>query len=309
MHSFGLFQGLALCFAVGLALGSTACKLNERHWKLDQLQVEVLAGESGLAPQRELVEKELLAALKSEGHLLPPKSPAFAKRATGEGLSLRVTVTGPRVATPKPGEAPVGQALELEVLLSLSRKGEFGKFEAAGLGSAVPEPAKGGREAALREALAEAFSLALGSQVLMLEATAKEEPTLIADLHAEDFRLRDFALRELTERGAKGAVRAILPLLNDPERVIRLRAIGALERLGDARQVPALIEAVSPYDPPLAISAVNAVGALGGREAEAYLSTLSMGHPNIAIQEAAGRALEALEKRSALSAERPRLSK
>lgn len=102
-------------------------------------------------------------------------------------------------------------------------------------------------------------------------------------------------LRAIEAAGARrliGAVPALVALVPDPE--LGPRATGALVAIGDPRAVGALIE--SARDRPL-VSIVYAVAQIGGKEAEAWLFTLTSGHPAPAIRDAAREALAELERR------------
>ena len=77
-----------------------------------------------------------------------------------------------------------------------------------------------------------------------------------------------------------------------------LMAIGALVELKDPRAVGPLIEAGRRKNSAYVAQVVYAVAQLGGREAQAYLFTISSGHPDPALREAAKEALQELEKRN-----------
>src|SRR5690606_42120220 len=95
------------------------------------------------------------------------------------------------------------------------------------------------------------------------------------------------------------AVEHLIPRLEDEDRNVQLRTIGALAEIGDPAAVTALVDATSHKDPGLVIQIAYALGEIGTEEAEAFLFTASTGHPEPAVRRAATEALESLRRRRA----------
>jgi len=74
------------------------------------------------------------------------------------------------------------------------------------------------------------------------------------------------------------------------------RAIGGLVELQAREAVPELIEISRGKDPGFLRELVYALGAIGGDEAQAYLYTMSQGHDQPAVRDAARQALEEMDR-------------
>jgi HEAT repeat protein len=130
-----------------------------------------------------------------------------------------------------------------------------------------------------------------------MQAERKGEADLVKDLDSPEAVVRDQAVRALAERGAKGAVPALIGRLKDSDPAVVERAVGALAQLHDPRAVPALIDLTRHRDGPYVANVVRIVGDLGGSEARAWLVTLASGHPDDVVRGAATEALAELAAR------------
>ena len=151
--------------------------------------------------------------------------------------------------------------------------------------------------AAFRRAV-ESGSLRAASAVgLALAEEAKPDADVIRDLESGDPRLRDLAVRVLSDRKNAAAVPALVARLQDPDPAVASRAVGALALIGDPRAVGPLIELSRRREGPFVVQMVRAVGDIGGAEAEAYLETLAAGHPDPQVAAAARDALLDAQRR------------
>lgn len=203
-------------------------------------------------------------------------------------------ITHVRVVPPESGDA--GTRAEVGVLWTLQREGERVRGDALGHHGFVPHDPQM-RAEAFRRALDAALESAARLVALQLDAARKSEEELIADLEHPDPTIRDIAVRILTERKSRAAVRYLIDRLDDEDRNVQLRAIGALVEIGDPSAVPALIDATSQRDASFVVQVAYALGEFGDEDAEAFLFTASTGHPEPAVRRAATEALENLRKR------------
>ena len=87
-----------------------------------------------------------------------------------------------------------------------------------------------------------------------------------------------FALRLLGLRKAREAVPAIGRLLEDPRIQVVEAAAEVLAEIGDERAVPFLVQGMRRRDLRSEVRAIEAMGSIGGKEAEAYLEMTAVGH-------------------------------
>ncbi|HEY2031718.1 MAG TPA: HEAT repeat domain-containing protein [Myxococcales bacterium] len=146
------------------------------------------------------------------------------------------------------------------------------------------------RRAAFASALGIAIHEAAEALADQIDAHAKSDQALIADLGSADVRIRDYAIRVLAERRNPAAVPKLIERLDDPDPTVWLRAVGALTAIGDRRAVVPLIEATRKRRPEETGSVLYAIATLGGPAAEAYLFTLESGAPDEQVRRAAREA-------------------
>ena len=120
---------------------------------------------------------------------------------------------------------------------------------------------------------------------------------LIAALADADSRVRDFVIVRLGDRRSRDAVVPLCDRLQREEKPeLVLRIIGSLVSLGDPRAVEPMIELSNRREPDFVLQVVYAVGAIGGRTAEAYLVTMASGHPVEAVRLGAAQALGEMKR-------------
>ncbi len=120
---------------------------------------------------------------------------------------------------------------------------------------------------------------------------------MITALADSDPRIRDFAIVLLGDRKSASAVGPLCLLLESEARPeLVLRAIGSLVAIGDEKATVPMIELSKRKDPEFVLQVVYAVGAIGGRTAEAYLVTMASGHPVEAVRLGAEQALKEMRR-------------
>ena len=258
-----------------------------------------VAGHPSLGLGAEELRKRATAALERTGRVrVMPQGERVpdgteAHHAAVE-LSFVRALPGPPPDAPDAAPDSLRAEVGLELVLARSR-GERLRGKGQGRRTFVPgDPDVQG--AAFEGALHEALASAAAELAQQLEAAAKTDEQLLADLRAQEPRTRDFAIRALADRRSVKAVPLLVERLRDPDREVQLRAIGALVAIGDGAAVPPLVQATSQRDPSFVATVCHALGDLGGPEAEAYLFTASTGHPELAVRRAAEEALQALRE-------------
>jgi hypothetical protein len=127
-------------------------------------------------------------------------------------------------------------------------------------------------------------------------------PQVVAELKSADPELKRRAVAILAQRRDHTTLDALVEVLDDNDTSLALQAVGALVALGDPRAVIVLTDLTHRKSPTFVRQIVFAVGAIGGREAEAYLFTVASGHSDPAVQQAAKQALQELQQRSRAAA-------
>src|SRR5439155_23418467 len=169
---------------------------------------------------------------------------------------------------PPEGAAPVRMVLSLEFTRESKKDGRDGtwaevgatmalrpksddlaRYDVIGLGEVkIAGESLEQRQAAVRQALAAALEQLVESAKLVLEAAAKKDDELVADLQAKDPRVREFAIRVLSDRGNPAVADALLEKLKGDDADDVRRAIGGLVEIKDPRAVPALIDLARAKD-------------------------------------------------------------
>lgn len=109
-----------------------------------------------------------------------------------------------------------------------------------------------------------------------------------------DAAVRVDAARTAAAQGGRGAMRVLVDLLNDPERLVRREAISGLGTLGDAAAVPFLARLLNDADEELQIAAAGALGRLGSAEALPALLTVVQKRSLLQLKKATRGRLAAL---------------
>ena len=125
-----------------------------------------------------------------------------------------------------------------------------------------------------------------------------DEAAVMMALESSDPSLRQVALGVIAERQMRSAVPRLLELLKSKDELTRDGAIGALVALREPRAVPVLTELAEFRDLDLMRRVIDAIGAIGGDEARAYLELVASGHDVPAVRDLAADALRRLLRRA-----------
>jgi hypothetical protein len=112
----------------------------------------------------------------------------------------------------------------------------------------------------------------------LINLTNADAGRLIKALSSAEPDEQILALKLLGTRQAQEAVQAIGRLLGDPRFQVAETAAEALAEIGDERAVPLLIASIQHNDLRSEVRAIEAMGVIGGKEAEAYLEMTANGH-------------------------------
>jgi HEAT repeat protein len=163
----------------------------------------------------------------------------------------------------------------------------------------VPEARDPGpkRKRALRTFLSRALGDA--ARLIAIQARLEHSPTatLIPLTRDPDRDVRDHAVQILGVRRSREAVPALLESLSDPDLEVAQHAVGALVSIGDPRATSKIIELTRHKTGLLLKQLLHALASFGDREAEAFLWSMSQGHPDPEIQTTAQSALESLRRK------------
>lgn len=116
------------------------------------------------------------------------------------------------------------------------------------------------------------------------EAAAHREPAVRVD-----------AARTLAAQGGRGAMRALVDLLNDPERLVRREAIAGLGTLGESAAVPFLARLLNESDEELQAAAAASLGRIGSGEALPALLSVVQKRSLLQLKKATRGKLAALQ--------------
>jgi len=295
-------SALAWLLILGLGLG-LGCK---RSPSGDLAVGELIVSDANLAGNPELgetadnVRRELKEALEATGRFVV-KAGADSKLRLEIESARRLIVPPPVIGQ---GAAPDREMAEVQLSLELftnTAQGDVERTLAEGQ-ARRPTGSEGGIDLAIRlaafdAALDAALHEAVVALTWQLEARKKTDAALIADLAAPDARVRDYAVRALSDRRNPAAVGALLLRLQDDSPVVVRRTVGALVAIGDMRAVRPLIDLTKKRSPALVAEILYALGSLGGPEAESFLYTLESGSPDEEVRRAASEALSDLRRK------------
>ncbi|MEI7705131.1 MAG: HEAT repeat domain-containing protein [Deltaproteobacteria bacterium] len=235
---------------------------------------------------RKLALEAFAAAPGFEVPAQPPRKGAPRCRGTVSLLDARLV--------------PKGALGQVEVLLRLEvEPGE----EQDVIGESVRgaeglEPGEA-RASGFRRAIRTSAGRAARALSAALAESRKPDAEVIRDLESSDARLRELAVGVLADRKNVAAVPGLIARLLDPNPEVADRAVGALAQMGDPRAVGPIIELSRRREGAFVAQMVRAVGDIGGPEAEAYLETMSSGHRDPVVAEAAQEALRDARRRRA----------
>jgi len=120
-------------------------------------------------------------------------------------------------------------------------------------------------------------------------------------LASDDRDLRVEALRVIGKRKLGRLSASVLLLLTDADEAVRDAALGALVALGDRSVIKALADSHQMRDTREMRKVLDAIGTLGGQEAQEYLSFVAETHDDEEIRDMAKEALDRLRRRAVAS--------
>ncbi|MCB9645514.1 MAG: hypothetical protein H6730_02795 [Deltaproteobacteria bacterium] len=123
---------------------------------------------------------------------------------------------------------------------------------------------------------------------------------VLEGLKSEQEWRRLLAVDAAGQRRLAAAAPALIALVRDPEQPPNLvvAGVGALVAMRATDAAGAIIDACRDRPAEYVVQMIYALGALGGREAEAYLFTVQSGHPHPEVRAAAAQALEELSRKA-----------
>lgn len=273
-----MLLGLGL-FSVLLTAG--ACDLGQGPLPVRKVLIDVDPTAAASGVDREMVRGTVLASLgKARGIKVT------------EGLKSDAAVVRVRVENYAASDAERGSTLSLG--LEVTGAPEEGRSDAVYRGHAVASgrgdvPLKTLVEQALRDALAQVLSTRGAADLESAELIG----WLAGDSTTDEQRRR--AVRILGTRRERAAVPALAQVLSGPDEELAQQALMALTSIADPQSVPAVIAYAEGQPPLVRKQAIDAIRAMGTRPGEAWLFTLSTGHPDPEVQKQASAALAALE--------------
>ena len=168
-------------------------------------------------------------------------------------------------------------SLQSQALAPLSTKPDAKEVQAKGLKLLA---------GVLTEVLYQA-ELAVADEARLLRALAGKDPDRLAA-----------AVEIVATRKPGGAVAPLARLLKHKEARVADRAIGALVALGDRSAVKHLTRMTRPDDTARLAKVLDAIAALGGKEARQYLEFVGTGHEDEDIRNMAKEALDRMQRRA-----------
>jgi hypothetical protein len=202
-----------------------------------------------------------------------------------------------RALPPAAGDGRRRAEVAVEVVLAPTAPGAGPPLREAA-SAAVPLAVGGTAREAWLSAFRQAAQRAAEGLALAVAAGDKPVGALLADVGADDPRVREQAVRVLGERRTPDAVPVLIARLEKEEPRLAHRILGALAQIGDPRAVPALIDASRSADAALTARLARYIGDIGGAEAEGYLLTLASGHADRRVRKAAQEALDDMRARA-----------
>lgn len=124
---------------------------------------------------------------------------------------------------------------------------------------------------------------------------ASHEELLSVLAMGKDASLKIWALQLVADRMLSEAVPLAMIALRDEDEYVREAALISLVQLGDSKAVSALTKEVDFKDHERLRIVIEAVSALGGEDAQAFLEYVSSGHPDDELRKRAKQSLERLE--------------
>ena len=247
--------------------------------------------EAGEPPPDREIEEQVRLGLAASGLIeqAPWEPPPGVRLRKG-----RVRVEYALDVAHPPGKKP---ALEAAVMMRLEWTDASDDLEIASnvLAQAPVEPKEVVAHARdhLRRTLADALKGLLAKEKIRQgdEAAVREA------LAGSDPELRSLAFAVAGERRLTALVPRLIELLHAEDPALRDGAIGALAELRDPRAVKPMTELAKFGDHDMMRRIIDAIGAIGGEDARAYLQFVADGHEHPVIRDLARQALDRLDRR------------
>ncbi len=280
----------------GLALALAACRRAparapvEPLPRLGSVQVTLLS-DSDAKPG---LDRAALAD-RVRTRLLALFAPALPD-ATGPLANVRVDVASEFVSVPGKTAARARARLRIDIHPEGSAAPRFrenGEFQAER--TSTPEAALTTLRGLVEQSLDDLVGAYLARQRLWLGDVNQVK----AALEGGGGELRLEAIRVVAERRLLDQVPALLRLLSDEDEVTRDTALGALVRLRERRAVAELTRSRSMRDRRELRKIIDAVAAIGGKEATDYLSFVADAHEDEELRIMARAALQRLARNAA----------
>lgn len=119
----------------------------------------------------------------------------------------------------------------------------------------------------------------------------------ISSLEAAEPDLQALAAQLLGAFRVQEGIASLAALLSDPRETVVEAAAEALAQIGDERAVPLLIRSIPRGDLRGEVRVIEAIGRIGGREAEAYLEMTALGHEVPEVRILSQNLIDRLRKR------------
>jgi len=172
-----------------------------------------------------------------------------------------------------------------------------------GHGAVYRVDGRGSQPEDLRVSVMGGFKDAMAVIAHQRRADLRGEDAFITLLRHEDWRIREFTLDRVASQRIVTAVPFLCDaLMQEDVEPLRLRIVGVLAELGDERAVAPLIKLTRYQSPAFLLQVLHALGAIGGKEAEAFLVTVAGGHAVEGIRLVAIRIVKEMES---VAASRP----
>jgi HEAT repeat protein len=262
---------------IALALGLAGCGDPARgkvviHEVRPEGQVVVFSDRQGVAERMDakVLRQKILGSMARARHLL------YAEGAEPPSSRLRVEAILEIDTDSEEGRAVVAMRTErdeMPLAVSVALQGKV-------------------RTADDRQLLDRALDAAARALDAQAKLRTESDAVLLRELEHGVDDVKITAARLLAARRSPGSGAAITKLLASPRSEVRDAAIGALIELRDPSAVRALIESARSDDPDAQLRIVEALGAIGGEEAAAYLEMLASGSDEPDLRRAAARARE-----------------
>lgn len=158
------------------------------------------------------------------------------------------------------------------------------------------------RRRKLKDLVAEAAELALSSIDIRFRLNGASCKVLQKALTGTSRTMKDLAIQDIGAQRCRGAVPRLIAFLKGEDVKLSQRAIGALSLIKDRRAVKPLINLTKGRHGLYVNQILFALAAIGGRKAEAFIWSISEGHPQEAVRSTAKAALAELRRNKALGA-------